>query len=105
MLPNLHVWTFLSSSGEGKSRFPLEHGPHQALTKTKGQFNDLLCMNDETELQADAYLVWRHVTLNGYNQAPIVRSRLDTDAIHRINRYRTDSVVCFANTYPLDSDI
>ena len=36
-------------------------------------------------------------------QAPVVQ-RVD-NAIHRINHYPVDSVVCFANTYPLDSDL
>ena len=36
-------------------------------------------------------------------QAPVVR-RVD-NAIHRINHYPADSVVCFVNTYPLDSDL
>ena len=27
------------------------------------------------------------------------------NAIHRINYYPADSVVCFVNTYPLDSDL
>ena len=27
------------------------------------------------------------------------------NAIHRINHYPVDSVVCFGNTYPLDSDL
>ena len=27
------------------------------------------------------------------------------DAIHRINYYPVDSVVCFVNTYPLTSDL
>ena len=35
--------------------------------------------------------------------APVVQ-RLDS-AIHRINHYPADSVVCFVNTYPLDSDL
>ena len=35
--------------------------------------------------------------------APVVQ-RLD-NAIHWINHYPADSVVCFANTYPLDSDL
>ena len=26
-------------------------------------------------------------------------------SIHRINRYLVDSVVCFSNNYPLDSDL
>ena len=39
-----------------------------------------------------------------YNsQAPVVQ-RVD-NAIHRINHYPVDSVVGFANTYPLDSDL
>ena len=33
-----------------------------------------------------------------------VVQRLDR-AIHRINHYPADSVVCFVNTYPLDSDL
>ena len=37
------------------------------------------------------------------NQAQIVR-KLD-NAIHRINNYPVDRVVCFVNTYPLDSDL
>ena len=36
-------------------------------------------------------------------QAPVVQ-RLD-NAIHRINHYPADSVVCFVHTYPLDSDL
>ena len=35
--------------------------------------------------------------------APVVQ-KLD-NAIHRINHYPVDSVVCFVNTYPLDSDL
>ena len=34
---------------------------------------------------------------------PVVR-KVD-NAIHRINHYPVDSVVCFANTHPLDSDL
>ena len=36
-------------------------------------------------------------------QAPVVQ-KVD-NAIHRINHYLVDSVVCFVNTYPLDSDL
>ena len=36
-------------------------------------------------------------------QAPDVQ-RLDND-IHWINHYPADSVVCFAGSYPLDSDL
>ena len=35
--------------------------------------------------------------------APVVR-KVD-NAIHRINHYPADSVVCFANSYSLDSDL
>ena len=35
--------------------------------------------------------------------APVVQ-RLD-NAIHRINRYPADGVVCFIDIYPLDSDL
>ena len=35
--------------------------------------------------------------------APVIQ-RLG-NAIHRINHYPADSVVCFVNTYPLDSDL
>ena len=37
------------------------------------------------------------------DQAPVVQ-KLD-NAIHRINHYPADSVVCFVNVYPLDSDL
>ena len=39
----------------------------------------------------------------GKHLAPVVQ-RLDS-AIHRINHYPADSVVCFVDTYPLDSDL
>ena len=39
----------------------------------------------------------------GKCQAPVVQ-RLD-NAIHRINHYPADRVICFVNTYPLDSDL
>ena len=37
------------------------------------------------------------------NIGPVVQ-RLD-NAIHRINHYPVNSMVCFVNTYPLDSDL
>ena len=40
---------------------------------------------------------------DGKHQAPVVR-KVD-NAIHRINHYPADSVVCLVNTYPLDSDL
>ena len=42
-------------------------------------------------------------TLLFKHQAPVVQ-RLD-NTIQRINHYPADSVVCFVNTYPLDSDL
>ena len=36
-------------------------------------------------------------------QAPVVQ-KVD-NSIQLINRYPVDSVVCFPNTYPLDSDL
>ena len=36
-------------------------------------------------------------------KVPVVR-KVD-NANHRINHYLVDSVVCFVNTYPLDSDL
>ena len=36
-------------------------------------------------------------------QVPVVR-KVD-NVIHRINHYPVDSVVCFVNTYLLDSDL
>ena len=35
--------------------------------------------------------------------APVVK-KLD-NAIHRINHYPVDGVVCFVNIYPMDSDL
>ena len=35
--------------------------------------------------------------------APVVQTLYN--AIHRINHYPVDSVVCFVNTYPVDSDL
>jgi len=37
------------------------------------------------------------------NQGRVVQKGDNT--IHRINHYPADSVVCFVNTYPLDSDL
>ena len=47
----------------------------------------------------------RHLTLTVplSIQAPVVQRLVNT--IHRINHYPADSVVCFVNTYPLDSDL
>ena len=47
-------------------------------------------------------LVHHSIGLHCKLQGPVVQS-ID-DATHRINHYPVDSVVCFVNTYPLDSD-
>ena len=38
------------------------------------------------------------------NHLALVVQKVD-NAIHRINYYPADSVVCFVNTYPQDSDL
>ena len=43
-------------------------------------------------------LGWDGITDNSWSQRGYI-------AIHRINHYPVDSVVCFANVYPLDSDL
>ena len=40
----------------------------------------------------------------GDSQQGRVVQKVD-NAIHRINHYPADSVICFVNTYPLDSDL
>ena len=40
---------------------------------------------------------------NGLFQARVVQ-RME-NAVHRINLYSVESVVCFVNTYPLDRDL
>ena len=39
-----------------------------------------------------------------YMARPGVVQKVD-NTIHRINHYPADSVVCFVNTYPLDSNL
>ena len=43
------------------------------------------------------------VTAGSEDQAPVVQ-KVD-NAIHWINHHPVDSVVCFVNIYPLDSDL
>ena len=43
-------------------------------------------------------------TWNLNNRAAQVVGKVDS-AIHRINHYLADSVICFVHTYPLDSDL
>ena len=43
---------------------------------------------------------------SGPNQNKLARVVRKVDnAIHWMNHYRANSVVCFVNTYPLDSDL
>ena len=46
----------------------------------------------------------RLILPTGFDQLVRVVGKAD-NAIHRINHYPVDSVVCFVNTYPLDSDL
>ena len=46
---------------------------------------------------------WLEKTEIFKDQGPVVQ-KMD-NAIHRINHYPVDSVVCFVDTYPLDSDL
>ena len=54
-------------------------------------------------LTFSCYIYFVASVSHGKDQAPVVQ-RLD-NAIHRINYYPVDSVVCFVNTYPLNSDL
>ena len=53
----------------------------------------------ERTFSLSGHLLSKHSLLSG--QAWVVRE-LD-NAIHRINHYPADSVVCFVNIYPVDS--
>ena len=45
-------------------------------------------------------------SVGGKNSSVLVRVVRKVDsAIHRINHYPADSVVCFVDTYPLDCDL
>ena len=48
-------------------------------------------------------MIWKKIIFGTVEPAPVVQ-RLD-NAIHWINHYPADSVVCFVNIYPLDSDL
>ena len=51
----------------------------------------------------DIYSMLLDEETSGNHQAPVVQ-KVD-NAIHRINHYTMDSVVCFVNIYPLHSDL
>ena len=55
------------------------------------------------EIDSLIHVCLRLKTDTGIVQAPVVQ-KVD-NAIHRINHYPVDSVVCFVNIYPLDSDL
>ena len=57
------------------------------------------CSFDEAQTITADEVIRTHAT----TQAPVVQ-KLD-NAIHRINHYPVDSVVCFVSIYPLDSDL
>ena len=73
--------------------------------------NVFLAFSEDNALGKSAYLNLCLISSDNqwprYSQskllAPVVQ-RLD-NAIHRINHYPADSVVCFVNTYPPDSDL
>ena len=49
-----------------------------------------------------------HMLCRAFNVFAVVLARVVRkvdNAIHQINHYPADSMVCFVNTYPLDSDI
>ena len=62
-----------------------------------------LCLLHEVRAKRSAISFWGGHSKGLSNQATIVRKA--DSAIHRINHYPADSVVCFVDTYPLDSDL
>lgn len=62
---------------------------------------------DRTEGEAGITSTWilLQIADSGLHkrQAPVVQRVNST--IHGINHYPADSAVCFANTYPMDSDL
>ena len=71
--------------------FPRINGPNDRLTSTSAAWAEYHVLSVQRSLLRDQ------------SQASVVQ-RLDS-AIHRINLYPVDSVICFPNTYPLDSDL
>ena len=87
----------------------------QAQTKVSFYLNPLLQVEFRVVFEPFSYILlngsnvtqYCHVcksqTTSGPPVIPVVR-KLD-NAIHWINHCPVDSVVCFVNTYPLDSDL
>ena len=50
------------------------------------------------------YLPFATLCYSGFPDLVLVVRKMD-NAIHQINHYPVDSVVCFVNTYLLDSDL
>ena len=50
------------------------------------------------------YLLFTTICYSGFPDLVLVVQKTD-NAIHQINHYPVDSVVCFLNTYLLDSDL
>ena len=57
----------------------------------------------ESKMSASTQYGYPISKMYAVNQARVVQ-KLD-NAIHRVNHYPADSVVCFVNIYPLDSDL
>ena len=62
-----------------------------------------LLHNPSTTICTGTFAILVHLLIGCEKQARVVQ-KLD-NAIHRINHYPTDSVVCFVNSHLLDSDI
>ena len=78
-----------ASVGDTDGRFLLSvirnlKGYYEIKKKTQFKFHFVSCQRNQVQ--------------------SLVVGRLD-NAIHRINRFPVDSVVCFINTYLLDSDL
>ena len=77
-----------------------------SLSLTLAVYNNISSLNckilKRSPLWYKTGLVWSAVA-HRRHQAPVVQ-KVD-NAIHRINHYPVDSVVCFVNTYPQDSDL
>ena len=72
----------------------------RAESKTMGRFESLVQVNSTSYQKTHSHHTWE----KSNNKQGRVVQKVD-DAIHRINHYPADSVVCFVNTYPLDSDL
>ena len=74
----------------------------KSLNFTKGAIKISLTIASNTQIEALVLETFGNFWYFG-KQAPVVQ-KVD-NAIHRINHYPADSVVCFVKVYPLDSDL